>query len=200
MNIATRTAAFCITLTLLAVPGQAAEFKSVYTALNLDDCRQLTSEQEAEENQGAEWVCAGHEGGAVWVGEGDLRYFLGYGPHGRDQCSYGQTLGPFHSINTTIEWRLATKGGKATPIATILRYFIETDGQKAQYLVITRVSNHQACHMAYIDAAQPQANRLAREVTDNFADQFNCMKNTVFYYGVQGRSSNGPLGATSCPR
>ncbi len=176
----------------------SAEFESTYTKLDVDKCLILNTEAEVDENQGAEWVCAGHNRIVVWIGEGDLRSFLGYGSQGREQCSYRQTLGPFHTVHTTLEWRLRTSGGEPTPIATILRYFTDMDGRKSQHLVVTKLGDGQACHMAVIDATAANANELAHDAADRFAPGFNCETDRPFYYSAQGKSFDGPLGISQC--
>lgn len=186
-----------LALFALAIAGASApaqEASSVYTSLDLDKCLILTTEAEAEENQGAEWVCEGHNRIVVWAAEGDLRYFLGYGSRGRDQCSYRQTLAPFHTVHTTLEWRL--KGGE--PVATILRYFTDVDGQKGQHLVVTKLGDGEACHMAVVDASAPNANALARQAADQYAEGFDCETDQPFYYSAQGQSTEGPLGISQC--
>lgn len=186
-------AAFCTLLSSLTAAG-ADEFQSVYTRLDLDDCLILSTEAEVEENQGAEWVCAGHDRIVVWVAEGDLRYFLGYGSHGRDQCSYRQTLGPFHTVHTALEWRLRD----GVPIATILRYVLEGDGRAQQYLVVTKLGDGQACQMAYVDASTPDANRLAQEAADRYAPGFDCATDRPFAYSAAGKVEQAPFSAPAC--
>ena len=191
-----RSATLALLVSALAgTHATAQEASSVYTGLDLGKCLILTTEEEAEENQGAEWVCEGHNRVVVWIAEGDLRYFLGYGSRGRDQCGYRQTLAPFHTVHTTLEWRL--KGGE--PVATILRYFIDMDGQKSQHLVVTKLGDGEACHMAVVDASQPNANALARQAADQYAEDFDCETDQPFYFSAQGQSTNGPLGISQCP-
>lgn len=55
----------------------------------------------------------GQQGIVVRIAEGDLRYFPGYGARGRDQCSYRQTLGPFHTVHTALEWRVIPRAPMA---------------------------------------------------------------------------------------
>lgn len=185
-------AVFLLGLTAVSAAGST----SVYTKLDLKDCLILNTEAEAEENQGAEWVCAGYDRIVVWVAEGDLRSFLGYGSRGREQCSYHQTLGPFHTIHTALEWRLRD----GAPIATILRYVLDGDVRPQPYLVVTKLGAGQACHMAYVDASTPDANRLAQEAADRFAPNFDCKTDQPFYYSAQGPSPDGPLGGSKCPQ
>ena len=120
----------------------------------------LNTEEEVEENQGAEFICNGYGRVAVWVGEGDLRLFVGYGARGRDTCSYRQTFAAFNNINKTLEWRIRKENGKSRPFATILRYFITEPNAKNAFLVVTKIGNGEACHMAYIDTKHPNHTSL----------------------------------------
>lgn len=182
---------------IVAVSAAASAADSVYTSVDIEECLQLTPPHMVEEMQGAEWVCPGHNGYVVWVGEGDLRYFLGYGPSGRDQCSYGQTLSAWNTINTTLEWRLHN----GRPFATILRYTAEGNGEQEQYLVVSKVGDDgSACHMAYVSAREPNHNQLARDAADRFAVAFECDRDRAFNYTRQGRSQAQTPGTnSSCP-
>ena len=93
--------------------------RSVYTKIDIEkNCR---LGRQYEQGQGAEWWCPGLGDMEILVAEGDLRFFLGYGPNAQNQRSFEQTLGPFNVIGKTLEWRVTTVGGKQTPYATILR-------------------------------------------------------------------------------
>ncbi len=190
-----------VTLMFFAPTGvPAADIESAYTSLDLDKCRKLTPAGEAEAQQGAEWVCPGYNGREVWVAEGDLRFFVGFGPDGDEQCSYSQTLSRFHNIHTTLEWRLRRQNGRMEPFATILRYFVEADGVKEQYLVVSRLDGDQACQMAFISTGQPNANQLARDAADRFAPGFECGLDRAFNYTSAGANGNEtPSGNPECP-
>lgn len=187
-------------MAFLVPPTDAAEFESAFTSLDLEkDCMILTTEEDLEEpGAGAEWVCPGYNRVAVWVGEGDLRYFLGYGSRGRDTCAYRQTLAPFNTIHKVLEWRLAKEGGKSKPVATILRYFLDVQGKKREFLVVSKIGRGEACHMAHVDAAQPDHNKLAQQAADSFAPTFSCKADKPFGYGPQGRDPNGVMGTSAC--
>jgi len=180
--------------------ANAAEFESVYTSLDLETCLALTPPEIMQEEQSAEWVCPGHDGLVVWVGEGDLRMFLGYGPRGREQCSYGQTLSRFNMIGETLEWRLERIGNAARPIATILRYRVDADGVERQYLVVSKVGIDQSCHMAYIDVAAGNANQRARDAADGYATDFQCGSDSAFLYSSAGPDQREtPASNPVCP-
>ena len=183
-----------------AVPGKAAEFESAFSSLNLKkDCILLTTEEELEEpGAGAEWVCKGYQRVAVWVGEGDLRFFLGYGSRGRDTCAYRQTISSFNTIHNVLEWRMRNEGGKSRPVATILRYFLDVQGKKRERLVVSKIGGGEACHMAHIDAATPGHNALAKQAADRFAPTFSCKTDKPFFYGPQGKEPDRGTGVAGC--
>ncbi len=163
-----------------------AEVKSVYSKIDLKICKLV---DQAEEGDG-EWAvfrCQGALGMAVYVTEADLRFSLGYGPEGRRQKSFSQFLSPFNTVGKTLEWRVRD----GAVIATILRYFTETgsNGDKGQILVVSKVGEGQACHVAYVDAlANRDANRLAQFAADNIAPNFNCERDTPLHVGKRGVS------------
>ncbi len=163
-----------------------AETKSHYSKIDLDRC---DLHQKAEEGDG-EWAtfrCNGFNGAPVYVTEADLRFALGYGNNGLNQKSMSQFLSPFNTVSKTLEWRL--RSGR--PVATILRYFTETGsgGKKGQILVVTKVGQFQACHVAYIDAlANKDANKLAQFAADNIAPNFNCNDQMPVHVGQRGVS------------
>ena len=67
-----------LAFTLFAWPSSATEIESVYTKLDLDQCKDVTPE-EIKDN-GAVLICPGYGGIDVRVAEGDLRIFVSYGP------------------------------------------------------------------------------------------------------------------------
>lgn len=189
-----------LALLVISTPASAQGYESVYSSIAVDDCLMLTPPDLIEEYQGAEWVCAGQNGLVVWVGEGDLRMFLGYGPDGREQCSYTQTMSGFNSAHDTLEWRLRSAGGVTQPIATILRYTVnQPDGQDREFLVVTKLGA-QSCHMAYVSASEANHNVTAREAADRFAESFDCARDIAFNYSAQGRDGSATPGANyTCP-
>lgn len=163
-----------------------AEVHSVYTDVALDGCKLVAEAQEGE-GEWATFLCAGHNGMAVYVTEADLRFSLGYGTKGQSQKSFRQFLSPFNTIGKKLEWRL--KDGRVQ--ATILRYYTETgsEGKKGQILVVSKVSRGQACHVAYVDAlANKGANVLAQYAADYVAPDFNCALDEPVHLGRRGVS------------
>lgn len=172
---------------LLTPAPYAQAGDSVYSKIDIEGkCRPGRA---YEEGQGAEWWCPGLNGVELLVAEGDLRFFIGYGPNAAQQVSFGQTLGPFNTIGKTLEWRVKSSGGVQVPYATILRYHTEVNGYKGQILVVTKVTKNHACHVAYVDArANADANVLAREAADTIAPGFDCASGKAFTIGKKGKS------------
>lgn len=165
----------------------AAPAQSRYVKFHLDQC---TVVERDEESGSIVQRCTGSDGFAFYVAEGDLRFFVGYGPNGREQRSFNQTLPPFNSINDTLELR--SRIGANKPHATILRYFTDSgmgDGSpKGQVLVVTKLDGDEACHMAYVDAlANSNANELARQAADS-SENFDCATDEPRIVGKGGRS------------
>ncbi len=149
-----------------AAPG------SQYSSITVDKCRQLTAD---EESGSVTFSCPGIDGLDVWVGEGDLRTFLAYGPEPRKQCVAQQTFAAFNTAGPTLEWRI----DNGEIFATIIRYHMDhSDGSKYNFLVVTALHGRQACHIAYVDGALPKHNELAREIADTRARAFDCAKDT----------------------
>jgi hypothetical protein len=88
-----------------------------------------------------------------------------------------QTLPPFNTLGSKLEWRLSNASGRWMPIATIVRYHTaapDTGEDEGQILVVTQLVEGNTCHIAYIDAlANPDANELARQAADESGD-FDC--------------------------
>lgn len=173
-----------VLIALLAGSGPAvAEISSAYTKLDLEKgCKLVRSNP--DEGGWAEFRCKGYNGMNVRVAEGDLRYFVSYGPNAGKQRAATQTLGPFNTIHHTLEWRVEKQGGKWVPFATILRYFWDSgDGRKGQTLVVTRLDGNEACHVAHIKAdGNPKANVEARRAADTLARTFDCATSQLDSY------------------
>jgi hypothetical protein len=168
-------------LPLLPVGAAAEEIASVYTPLKLDACKNVTPP--GEEEVGGVFRCEGYGGRDVRVAEGDLRMFVSYGPDAERQTAATQTLPAFNSTGETLEWRLAD----GVPFATILRFHWDSDGAKGSTLVVTKLGETDACHVAHVMATDnPNANVLAREIADGQARGFNCQRDKIRDYGPDG--------------
>ena len=196
--------AFACLIALGATIGPAAaqdeQMISTYSSLDFDKACSQTPDTDDEDGIGAELWCDGWQGIAVRVVEGDLRFALGYGRNAPDQCSSQQTLGPFHTIGKTLEWRVMREfPGHLTPVATILRYKTEADGKTGEYLVVTRLDRTQACHMAYVDVrTQKNANALARLAADRYGPAFDCARDRAFMMTAAGPAAGETPGTGGC--
>jgi hypothetical protein len=175
-------------LAALAMASQAyaGQISSVYTSLNLDSCKLIASNP--DEGGWAKWSCKGHKGMTVTVAEGDLRFFVSYGPNAEKQTAASQTLSPFNTINKTLEWRVERVGREWVPFATILRYFWDSgSGRKGQTLVVTKLGKKDACHVAHIVAnGNRHANEQARMAADTRAREFKCGDTETLRFGPGG--------------
>ncbi|HEX4892098.1 MAG TPA: hypothetical protein VFV47_02340, partial [Hyphomicrobiaceae bacterium] len=93
---------------LLVAPGagSANPLKSLYTTIELAQCRRISKHQD-----GGAWLCRGLEAWPVYVAEGDLRTFVSSGASPAKGKAATQTLGAFNTIfngkakRATLEWR-----------------------------------------------------------------------------------------------
>ncbi len=156
----------------LVPAAPAGEVASRYSSLAVDDCRQIAAD---EESGSVQFTCDGLGGVPVWLAEGDLRIFIGYGAQPRRQCVSQQTFGSFNTVGDKLEWRL--DGGK--PVATIVRYRLDDgQGNRSSFLAVTALKQEQACHIAYVDGGLPEHNSIARMLADTQARGFDCAKDT----------------------
>ena len=102
----------CLCVYSVRVAFSATEIESVYTKLDLDQCKDVTPE-EVKDN-GAVLICPGSGGIDVRVAEGDLRIFVSYGPNAADQTATYETLPQFNSIGETLEWWVRLEGGSSS--------------------------------------------------------------------------------------
>jgi hypothetical protein len=172
-----------------APPDNVSPLKSRFTTIGLDTCTVVRRHPD-----GNSWRCDGLPDYPVYLAEGDLRFYMSFGPRAEKQKAATQTLGPFNTVfrdkrnRITIEWRYVRRGGKDLPYAAIVRYFTSRDGTKGQALIVTRISDQEACHVAYVDAlANPSAIALARSIADERARTFSC-KDEPTVVGATGRS------------
>jgi hypothetical protein len=150
--------------------------RSLYSTIDLNTCTQITIRPD-----GGAWRCDGLAGYPVYVAESDLHQFVSYGSNAESRRAAKQTLRASNTIfatvhrRATIEWRIDRKGDVAIPYATIVRYYTSSNNNKGEVLVVSRVTDKEACHVAYIDAlASTEAISLARKVADEIARRFSC--------------------------
>jgi hypothetical protein len=179
-----------LTLLAMLVPAAAhaqGRTESVYTKIILSECGEELSSPN-QEMESARYWCRGYHDMDVMVAEGDLRFFVSYGPNAENELAAQQTLPQFNTINETMEWRVQPVEGGWEAFATILRFFTdETESSpKGQVLVVTRLGETgTVCHVAYVDALlNPNANALAREAADTIARDFTCSHDEPGWIGI----------------
>jgi hypothetical protein len=166
----------CLVPALGQAPAVANPVKSLYTTIDLKACKKIK-----RHSDGGAWRCEGLAGLPVHVAEGDLRQFVSVGANAEKRRAATQTLGAFNtmfekgSTRATIEWRFDRRGERKLPYAIIVRFHTSRDGQNGDVLVVSKVSDSETCHVAYVDAlANPDAIALARQVADKQAKSFDC--------------------------
>ena len=186
-----------IVLGLMPLDAAGQEITSLYSDLDLKQCRQLALFE--DEGDGGEWSCPGIKDYDVRVWEGDLRSYVGFGKGAPAHCVSMQTFGAFNSLGPRVEWRM--KDGK--PFATILRWFTETntDGksQKQNWLVVTRLGDKDACHIAYVDTKYADANEVARQRADERTAGFDCAKDAPEIFSSRGGTATDYATGMPCP-
>lgn len=170
-------------------PAQAYRVKSLYTTIDLKVCKKVRRHRD-----GGAWMCDGLAGVQLYVAEGDLRQFVSAGAGAEKRRAATQTLGAFNSIfeagstRATVEWRFDRRGERKLPYATIVRFHTSRDGRRGDVLVVSKVSDAETCHVAYIDAlANKDAIALARHVADKQSKSFDCSREPRTE-GATGRS------------
>ena len=171
----------------------AQSYTSAYTKLNFDQHCVILEEYEL----GVSAKCSGYKDYPVYFSEGDLRAMVRFG-HTNPKTDRWESFGQFNNVGSTIEWRLS----QGTPIATILRWHIETEDsqgnrEEGQVLVVSTVAGFNnpdnACIAGYVDArTNSNANILARNVADTIATYFKCDVDSPKFYGEKGPYSGSP--------
>lgn len=164
--------------TLGAVPAEANRVKSLYTTIDLKVCKRIKRHRD-----GSAWMCEGLAGLPVYFAEGDLRQFVSVGAEAQKRRAATQTLGAFNSIfesgstRATVEWRFDRRGERKLPYAIIVRFHTSRDGRTGDVLVVSKVSDTDTCHVAYIDAlANRDAIAIARQIADKQTKTFDCRR------------------------
>jgi hypothetical protein len=185
----------CLTALLLFLSYAGAEaiqpVKSLYTALDFSQCEPVPGERSGEAR-----LCAGLPGYPVYVAEGRRGTYLSVGPDANKRQAARQTLRAFNTLfdkrgqRSTIEWRFVVRNAQPVPYATIVRYFTESPAGAGEVLVVTRVTDRETCHVAYVDAlANLDAIVLARKLADTVARQETCPPEPA----VQGAAGRSPM-------
>lgn len=177
--------------TILAAYAQAASSNtSAYTTYDLKTCEQDSPAQPtANPDFAGSKLCKGFNGEPqyqiTWSADEGSEY-VAFGPHGDLACSGQTSLGQNYEAKNTVEWRLQ----KGAPIATIQRWKFtgKTNfaNKSKSWLIVTKLAKTNSCHIGYIEAAIPEANLKARNLADDKASQFDCLKDTATILSVPG--------------
>jgi hypothetical protein len=179
-----------------ASPAAGQTIESAFTDFDLKKCRHIPGE--AEEDYG-EWHCKGYGGMPVWMGAGDQRVMISFGPRAKDEPAAHQTLASFNGEGKKIEWRLEKSADPKRPFAAIMRWNTtkpddKGDPIRGEVLVVTRLPPGAVCHVGYVDGrANRNANELAREIADRHAREFRCRKDAAVVLGATGPGFSDPL-------
>lgn len=162
--------------------------KSLYTALDRTKC------QVQDEQTGRRLFCRGLDGFPIVLSENAYHSYLSVGADAGLRRAARQTLFPANSVfpgnskRSALEWRFIIRDARPVPYALIIRYFTKEAKRRGEVLVVMRVTETEACHVAHIDAvANPGAIMMARRIADREARQFDCQKDP-FRFGVAGKS------------
>ena len=154
--------------------GASAAIKSVYTALDLDDCEVLET---YTEGGGYSSRCEGYKDIPLYVTKRDFRYDVDAGIRNEAWMTSNR---PFNSIGDTVEWRIHD----GEPVAAILRYNFETGDipnvQSSELAVLSiGQEGSPGCLIDWVPAdAQPSQNVAARQIADQRAAGFDCRSDT----------------------
>jgi hypothetical protein len=156
-------------------PTQAQPKKSVYTGLQVKQCRTLkSSNSEAGDYLGR---CPGIGGYKLLLSEGDLRQNIEViTPQGaKHSLELWSVVSPaFSSLGPKAEWRVA----KSKPVALIVRYNASENPEKPEkttsYLVVTKITPKEICVTDKIPPGA-NANEEARRLGDEAATK-PCLK------------------------
>lgn len=155
-------------LCLWPIAASAAEYSSVYTRFDLDQCKVV--EKGDEHVYAGTWSCEGHAGIAIIQASSDDRSYAAFGS--AQHCAFLKTFSPFNTALSPVEWRL--RNGR--PIAAIERWSVVSDdkGNAVTWLVVTALKPNESCHVHYVAGSYPDANAQARRAADGLAEDFNC--------------------------
>jgi hypothetical protein len=157
---------------LLASESQSlAQNRSVYTSLGAKQCRTITTETTGEGDY--EGRCPGVAGYSLTLLEGDLRQnILVVDPKGTKHSLelWDVFSGGFSSVGQKAEWRMASKNGRLSPVALIIRYNIsqEDPAIKISYLAVAKITPTEICVTDKISPGA-NANDEARRAADSSA-------------------------------
>ncbi len=163
-------ALLALALGAAAGPAAAQLHNSSWTTLAFDECTVVSTD-----DFGSTWACPGLKGLPVMVRESERRFRISYGLTSTTEQAADQTLPPVNTPAGEIEWRVSNAEGSYKPFATIVKFDVEAEGKATgAVLVVTKVAPGATCHVAYVDIANPDAEKLARQAADEKAKDFDC--------------------------
>lgn len=159
---------------LLASPAAAQRATSAYSPLDPDRCQVL---ERIVEGESVRWRCPGRYGIDLFLNVGDGRYDLDAGVDNREW----ESITPFNTPGTTVEWRL--HGGRA--VAIIYRLIPGQQMEAAPVLVVETIGAHgrPGCTVARVNAQRADANARARAEADLRAGRFRCGRDRIAEIG-----------------
>lgn len=152
-----------------AAPSPVTQATSTYTPSFGETCTDIVARPEF-----SQWICPGPDGRSVTFADIGMRFGVTFGEEGADPDFEPLYQPSENGVGDVIEWRL-TADDEA--FATIFRAFTvrnPDDLRSRQVLVVTKLNGPQTCRIAYVDAHQPNANVIARQVADDHALGFRC--------------------------
>lgn len=165
----------------MTVPAAAQQIVSEYTDLDRDRHCVVFAGGDKNEGDWSNLVCQGWRGYPVLIYYSDARESLFYGfPPSGDLAPTWESFMGFNQVGPRIEWRIEHDGARATPFATIHRWFVTVDSGSApvEVLVVQKVGQlhaREGCVVGYVVATgNPEANRKARRIADDKARGYSC--------------------------
>lgn len=164
----------------LTTPAIAQQIVSDYTDLDHDQHCSVFAAAGPDEGDWSNMVCQGWRGYPVIIYYSDARESLFYGflPSGDLSPTWESFVG-FNQAGPKIEWRIEQDGPRATPFATIHRWFVDAGReQPVEVLVVQKVGQlhpREGCVVGYVVATgNPEANEKARRIADGKARSHSC--------------------------
>jgi hypothetical protein len=151
----------------------------VYTSLEVKQCRTIKTETTGAGDY--EGRCRGVAGYSLTLLEGDLRQnIIVRTPKGTEHSLelWDVISGGFSSVGPKAEWRIASKNGKLSPVALIIRYNAsenpDNPNKLTSYLAVAKITPTEIC---VTDKISPSANANsdARRAADSAASK-PCLK------------------------
>ena len=154
--------------------------QSLYTSVAPKSCRTIKST--SDEGESYEGRCRGVAGYNLIVEEGDLRTnikVVAPGGSTRSLDLWSIVSSAFSSLGPRVEWRMAKRAGKSTPVALIIRYNasenVDDPNKTTSYLAVAKITAAETCITDKI-LPGPNANTDARRAADAAATK-GCLKN-----------------------